>query len=42
MAATVTIDVYSGWNYIAAPLVPFEPEPYYAWDEVAGALELAG
>lgn len=27
VAATATIDVYPGWNRIAAPLVPFDPDP---------------
>ncbi|MCX8053141.1 MAG: hypothetical protein N3B12_04985 [Armatimonadetes bacterium] len=27
MAASVTIDLYTPWNYIACPLVPFDPNP---------------
>jgi len=27
VAASVTVDLYSKWNYISCPLVPFNPDP---------------
>ena len=27
-ADTVTVDLYGGWNFVACPLVPFDPDPY--------------
>ncbi|NLN76902.1 MAG: hypothetical protein GX139_11430 [Armatimonadetes bacterium] len=36
VAATATIDIYEGWNLIAAPLVPFDADPLSVF---AGAAE---
>lgn len=37
-ADTGTIDVYEGWNYIACPLVPFDPTPYQVLGGETGPL----
>ncbi len=39
VAATATIDIYPGWNQIAAPLVPFDPDPMSAFAEAADGLD---
>ncbi|MGI6294962.1 MAG: hypothetical protein ACOX3G_02645 [Armatimonadota bacterium] len=39
LAATATIDVYEGWNLIAAPLVPFDPDPQSVLSGAADGIE---
>ena len=37
-ADTVTVDIYSAWNYFACPLVPFDPAP----DQVMAGVDIDG
>lgn len=39
VAATATIDVYEGWNQIAAPLVPFDPDPLSVFADAPSGLD---
>lgn len=39
VAATATIDVYPGWNQIAAPLVPFDPDPESVFADAPSGLD---
>lgn len=39
VAATATIDVYPGWNRIAAPLVPFDPDPMSVLGDAVDGLD---
>lgn len=39
VAATATIDVYPGWNQIAAPLVPFDPDPVNVFADASGGID---
>lgn len=39
MAATATIDVYEGWNLIAPPLVPFDPDPASVFADAAYGID---
>lgn len=39
VAATATIDIYPGWNQIAAPLVPFDPDPASVFADAADGVD---
>jgi len=39
-AAGVTVDLYNKWNYIAAPCVPFNPDPISVFTGPSGAIDL--
>ncbi|MGQ9455362.1 MAG: hypothetical protein ACUVRS_10620 [Armatimonadota bacterium] len=35
LAVVTTVDLYEGWNYVACPLVPFDPDPYSVFEGVS-------
>lgn len=39
VAATATIDLYEGWNLIAAPLVPFDADPLVVFDDAVDGID---
>ncbi len=39
LAETATIDLYTGWNMISAPLVPLQPDPMVVFSNAADGID---